>query len=159
MHRTLQHAMNDTLRIFREQVEHRPPTDAQRAEAEPAVARLIEGARADQEARRVTLDWLRTEFDVETPGQKLEAFASLESDAFVEEVRKRRPRSSGRLTPAALSDLRSGYLDQAAPVKQRRTEADALERRLSDLVTDAYNLTPEEVALMWETAPPRTPQW
>jgi len=41
----------------------------------------------------------------------------------------------------------------------RRTEAAALERRLSDLVNQAYKLTPEEVALMWETAPPRTPQW
>jgi hypothetical protein len=32
-----------------------------------------------------------------------------------------------------------------------------LERRLSDLVNEACGLTPDEVALLWETAPPRMP--
>jgi hypothetical protein len=31
------------------------------------------------------------------------------------------------------------------------------ERRVSNLVNQAYGLTPEEVALMWATAPPRMP--
>jgi hypothetical protein len=33
----------------------------------------------------------------------------------------------------------------------------ALEGRLSHLVNQAYGLTPEEIALMWKTAPPRMP--
>lgn len=37
------------------------------------------------------------------------------------------------------------------------TEALQLERTLSDLVNAAYHLTPEEIALMWATAPPRMP--
>jgi hypothetical protein len=36
-------------------------------------------------------------------------------------------------------------------------EALDLERRISDLVNAAYGLTPEEIALMWRTAPPRMP--
>jgi hypothetical protein len=32
-----------------------------------------------------------------------------------------------------------------------------LENDVSDLVNEAYGLTPEEVGLMWETAPPRMP--
>ena len=32
-----------------------------------------------------------------------------------------------------------------------------LERRISDLVNAAYGLTPEEVKLTWQTAPPRMP--
>jgi len=32
-----------------------------------------------------------------------------------------------------------------------------LERRLSDLVNAAYSLTPDEIKLMWATAPPRMP--
>ena len=32
-----------------------------------------------------------------------------------------------------------------------------LERTLSDLINAAYGLTPEEVKLMWATAPPRMP--
>jgi uncharacterized membrane protein YidH (DUF202 family) len=47
------------------------------------VARLVAITRADQQARRTLLDWLRTEFAVASPGQRLEAFATLDSDAFV----------------------------------------------------------------------------
>jgi hypothetical protein len=36
-------------------------------------------------------------------------------------------------------------------------EAAGLERRLHDLVNAAYGLTPEEVRLMWDTAPLRMP--
>jgi hypothetical protein len=36
-------------------------------------------------------------------------------------------------------------------------EAERLEGRLSDLVNEAYGLTPDEVRLMWATAPPRMP--
>ena len=32
-----------------------------------------------------------------------------------------------------------------------------LERTLSDLVNQAYGLTPAEIDLMWQTAPPRMP--
>jgi hypothetical protein len=32
-----------------------------------------------------------------------------------------------------------------------------LERTLSDLVNQAYALTPAEIDLMWKTAPPRMP--
>ncbi len=36
-------------------------------------------------------------------------------------------------------------------------EAPALERTLSDLVNQAYALTPAEIALTWQTAPPLMP--
>ena len=36
-------------------------------------------------------------------------------------------------------------------------EAMKLENEISDLVNKAYGLTPEEVALLWRTAPPRMP--
>lgn len=32
-----------------------------------------------------------------------------------------------------------------------------LEQRLADLVNKAYHLTPDEITLLWETAPPRMP--
>jgi hypothetical protein len=32
-----------------------------------------------------------------------------------------------------------------------------LERTLSDLVNQAHALTPAEIAVMWQTAPPRMP--
>jgi len=42
-------------------------------------------------------------------------------------------------------------------VRQRQTEALGLERRLADLVNQAYGLAPEDVELLWRTAPPRMP--
>jgi len=96
-------------------------------------------------------------FGVEAPGQRLEAFAALDEPAFAEEVRRRRPKAAGKLTPAALRALRDGYAEQATPVRQRQAEALGLERRLADLVNQAYGLTPEDVELLWRTAPPRMP--
>ena len=43
-------------------------------------------------------------------------------------------------------------------VREDRAEAAKLERRLSDLVNRAYGLTPEDVDLLWPTAPPRMPK-
>lgn len=39
----------------------------------------------------------------------------------------------------------------------RDAERLQLERALSDAVNDAYALTPEEIELKWNTAPPRIP--
>jgi len=43
------------------------------------------------------------------------------------------------------------------PAQTLAKEALILERRISDLVNDAFGLTPDDVDLMWETAPPRMP--
>ena len=43
------------------------------------------------------------------------------------------------------------------PARALATETLKLERTLSDLVNQAYALTPAEIALMWQTAPPRMP--
>jgi hypothetical protein len=158
--RHLPHMRDEALRpvgMLMEELPIAPPTDGARGEAEEAVLRLISLARSGQEARRDTLDWLRVEFGVEKPGQKLEDFASLGPDTFVDEVRKRRPKDAGRLTPGALRDLKSGYAEMARPVRRARSEAAGLERKLYDLVNEAYGLTGEEVDLLWKTAPPRMP--
>jgi hypothetical protein len=154
------HGKDEALRFFTEFVERipiAPISDDVIAEVEPAVARLIAIAQADQEARRDTLDWLRSEFGIEQAGQKLAELGSLSADEFIVEVKKRRPKSAGTLTPAGLKALRAGYVEQATPVQQRAHEALTLERRLSDLVNAAYGLTPEDIDLLWRTAPPRMP--
>jgi hypothetical protein len=159
-HRLLQHSMNDTLRMFGEQVGNlpiAPPTDHIRAETERAVARLIEMKKAGYEAQQLLLDWLSTEFEVPEPGKRLENVVDLDQEAFVDEVRKRRPRTAKRLTPAALKALRDGYTEQIMPLQQDKAEAGVLEHKISDLVNSAYGLAPEEMALLWATAPPRMP--
>ena len=43
------------------------------------------------------------------------------------------------------------------PTRTRAAETLTLERTLSDLVNQAYGLAPAEIALLWQTAPPRMP--
>lgn len=44
-----------------------------------------------------------------------------------------------------------------APVRALAAETLKLECVLSDLVNQAYGLTPGQIKLMWQTAPPRMP--
>jgi hypothetical protein len=45
----------------------------------------------------------------------------------------------------------------STPVRARAAETLKLERTLSDLVNQAYGLTPAEIELLWQNAPPRMP--
>lgn len=132
------------------------PAAAIREVAETAVRRLIEITASQQQTQRTVLDWLRVEYAIEKPSQKLAALTGLDSDAFVAEVKKLRGKKQP-LTAASLAALRAEYTQSIEPARALATEALALERTLSDLVNQAYQLTPEEVQLMWDTAPPRMP--
>jgi predicted nucleic acid-binding Zn-ribbon protein len=133
-----------------------PPTDEIRSQIEPLVSRLIEITKANQEAKQDILDWLRLEQDIEKTGRKLEDFANLDLDTFTKEVKKRRPKGAD-FSPKRMKAVREAYNDYAPEVQTRQTEAQQLEQQLSDLVNQAYGLTPEEIDLLWRTAPPRMP--
>ncbi|TMC24006.1 MAG: hypothetical protein E6J34_01205 [Chloroflexi bacterium] len=133
--RYLPHMMHDTLSPVGELMQSlpiAPPTDAIRAEIEPAVARLIH-----------------------EPGKRLENGLELDYETFEKEVRKRHPKKS--LTNAASKRLRAGYNKHITDFRKLKTETAKLERKISDLVNNAYGLTPEEIALLWKTAPPHMP--
>jgi hypothetical protein len=107
---------------------------------------------------------LQIEYKIEKLGNKLEDFATLEFPDFVEEVRKRMPKpktakkSSDPLSIPAFTALRKAHNDYVPEINSRKNEALKLEQRLSDLINQAYQLTPEEIDLMWKIAPPRMPQ-
>jgi len=158
-HRYFGHMINDAITPTGEKMVSlpiAPPTDAIRAEVEPATHRLIELTKTRRARIHDVLNWLRVEFAVTTPGQKLEAFARLDESAFVDEVKKRRPKTP-QLTPAGLRTLTSTFRDYAAQIAMLDAESDGLERRVSDLVNVAYGLSAAEIDLMWRTAPPRMP--
>jgi len=134
-----------------------PPTDAIRSESEDLVSKLIEITKMNQEAHQDVLNWLHLEQSVSKPGQKLEDFAMLNIQDFVKEIRGRRPNAAGGLSPTVIKEIQQVYNDYAPAIQTRRAEALKLECRLSDLVNQAYGLTPEEIDLMWKTAPPRMP--
>ncbi len=154
------HGANETLRlknIYTEIIPIAPPTDEIRAEVEPAVQQLIEFTKANQQATREMLDWFRVEHGIDKAGNKLSDFATLSLDDFLQEVKKRRPKNAGNLGPKDLKTLKEAYGDYALPIQHRRRDGLVLEHRISDLVNQAYSLTPEDIDLMWKTAPPRMP--
>lgn len=160
MWRNTSHGKDEALRLFTQFIEAlpiAPPTDEIRAEVEPAVQKLIDFTKANQQATREILDWLQVEHGIEKPGNKLSDFASLSLDDFMQEVKKRRPKKAGNLGPRDIKTLKDAYGDYAHPIQSRRAEGLTLEHRISDLVNQAYGLTPEEIDLMWKTAPPRMP--
>ena len=53
--------------------------------------------------------------------------------------------------------MRDEYTRTIEPSRALAAETLKLERTLSDLVNQAYGLTPPEIALMWQTTPPRMP--
>ena len=51
--------------------------------------------------------------------------------------------------------MRDEYTRTIAPARALAAETLNLERTLSDLVNQAYALTPADIELVWQTAPPR----
>ena len=58
---------------------------------------------------------------------------------------------------AAAFTLCEEYARRIEPARALAAETLNLERTLSNLVNQAYGLTPAEIDLMWKTAPPRMP--
>jgi hypothetical protein len=58
---------------------------------------------------------------------------------------------------AEIARMKWEYADNLIPARNAALKTLTIERKLSDLVNAAYGLTPDEVALMWRTAPPRMP--
>ena len=132
------------------------PTAATRTAIEIAARRLIDITASQQQTQHTVLDWLRVEYAIEKPSNKLQALTDLDSDAFIAEVKKLRGKSLP-LTAASLAALRAEFTNSIGPARVLAAETLQLERSLSDLINQAYGLTPDEVQLMWATAPPRMP--
>ena len=157
--RTAQHGKDEALRFFSPFVEALPlprPDDVQRETAARVVKELVLLRDEGHSTRSALLDWLAVEHEVTKPSQKLAELFSLSLDNFVEQVRQARGKQK-LLSAAALRNLREEHARTIAPLAQRFAEAARLEAELSDLVCEAYGLTPEEIELMWQTAPPRMP--
>ena len=65
------------------------------------------------------------------------------------------PDGANHLGP--VNALREEYTRTIEPARTLAAETLKLECALNDLVNQAYGLTPAEIALMWQTAPPRMP--
>ena len=101
-------------------------------------------------------DWLKHSLGIDRPKGALSHMAGLDTDAFVKAVAGALPKKQ-KLTAAEIAELKREHAVTLEPARKARAEIFALERKSSDLVNEAYGLTPMEVDLMWRTAPPRMP--
>jgi hypothetical protein len=63
----------------------------------------------------------------------------------------------GTVTSAELRRLREEFETAAAALQALVRRANQLEREVAALVNEAYGLSPDEIELLWRTAPPRMP--
>src|ERR1017187_1039561 len=157
--RYLPHMKDEALSPVAFRMEELPiaePTPSIRAAAEKAVRRLIEITSHQQQTQRTLLDWLRVEYAIEKPSNRLLAATDLDSDTWVSEVKRIRGKKQP-LSSSGLHALRDQDPPTIAPARALAAETLTLERTLSDLVNQAYGLTPAEIELLWQTAPPRMP--
>ena len=155
--RTAQHGKDEALRMFTDHV-LTLPIAAQSNDGGFAteVASVVDLAAADHAGVAAMLDVLRVEYQVEKPGNALSDFPSLDSEDFVREVKTRRPKGS-HLSPPALKALRELYESEVPKILERRATILGHERTIAAAVHDAYGLTPDDLKLLRETAPPRMP--
>ncbi len=69
-------------------------------------------------------------------------------------------KARGRSKPLSVAEVKRSkqeHVTTVVPLQPLADEARTLDSRVSDLVNAAYGLTPDEIALMWQTAPPRMP--
>ena len=82
------------------------------------------------------LDWLRVEYEIEKPSNKLLAVTDLDSDTWVGEVKRIRGNKLP-LTAAGVQGLRAEYTRTIEPARALAAETLKLECALSDLVNQA----------------------
>jgi len=152
--RRAQHGKDEALRYFTSFVEDYPVPAAR--DVSEDVDRLAFRKTTLRNASSAICDWLRHEFGVEKFGRTLADPHTLNADAFVTAVCAALPKSR-KWSAAEIGRLKKEHGDTLIPARKAADDILALERKLSDLVNAAYGLTPDEVALMWRTAPPRMP--
>ncbi len=115
----------------------------------------LKGGRTD--GLRKMIDWLQSEFGLEKISNKLRELITLSADELVAEVKKLMPRRRNSFSATELHRLKQEHATMVVPLKANHDRSEMLERQLSALVNEAFGLTPEDVKLIQETAPPRMP--
>jgi len=117
---------------------------------------IIEQKLLIAERRAQIADWIEHSIVVDKRSTVLRNPAVLTSDEFVSAVIGSLPKRV-KLSAAKISELRREHADTLEPARQAHAQIFSLESRVSDLINNAYGLTPRDTALMWRTAPPRMP--
>jgi len=155
--RTAQHGKDEALRYFADWLNEFPvpvPTVAQRDAAAKFVDQLTDLARRRRDGQTAIVDWLHITLGVDRASKSLQNVAALDLDAFLASVKKARGRA---LEIQDVKLLKKQHEVHVVPLRALSQKAMQIEQQLSVTVNMAYGLTPEELKLLWDTAPPRMP--
>jgi len=153
------HGKDEALRFIREYVEGLPiaqPSQSLQPQATEIVNQLISRKKDLAETFALLRDWYTVEMSIVKPNKLLLEPFALTSDQFVDRIRRGRG-IQRPLSAAGVQAVRDEYARTVRPMQAALREAERLEWHLSDLVNEACGLTPDEIHLMWATAPPRMP--
>ena len=162
-HRIFTKSLSGSIRPFGFQFETlpiAPPTDEIREQVEPKVSRLIQLTKSNQQNYRDVLEWMSSRFKIKKLGQKLERFADLSQEEFLDEVRRRIPKKGKKSHSLGVHDQKEAkeiHNEYGLQIQRSKQEILQLEHQVADLVNLSYGLTPAELQLMWQTAPPKMP--
>lgn len=157
--RGAQHAKDEALRYFSTFVDAYPiPLPSSKAEASAAelISSLSNASKSVDQARRGLADWYQHTMEISKANRSLLNPFDMHIDDFINQIANQRGKRNP-LSSVALRSIREEYANTVRPVQLKVRETEQLERCLNDLVNEAYGLTPDEVRLMWNTAPPRMP--
>lgn len=157
--RFLPHMKDEALSPMGFKMEHLPVARLKASARDTAAkhaATLVKMTSEQQACTVEVTDWLNHSFGIEKAKGALANVTSLDADELVSAVASGLPKKR-KLTAAEIAELKREQAATIEPARQARSEILSLERKLSDLVNTAYGLTPEEIELMWRTAPPRMP--
>jgi restriction endonuclease TaqI-like protein len=157
--RYLPHMKDEALSPMGYKMERLPiaePSAASRDEIANAVNRLIAIHRDIHGARSSLADWYHHAHEIKKVSTNLLEPFTLDADQFVTEIKKALGRKAN-LSAAGVRAIKEEHARSIAPARGLLAEAGRLERKIGNLVNQAYGLTREEVQLMWATAPPRMP--
>jgi hypothetical protein len=123
---------------------------------EQLVTSLVASTQQVESANSTVISWLYHQFGISKLSRELSNTTIHDSNGFISAARRSVPKGR-KWTAADIAELKREHAATIEPARLVRAEIFNLERRLSDLVNEAYGLTPDDVALMWRTAPPRMP--
>lgn len=155
--RFLPHMKDDALSPVAFLMESFPvvhPTKTTRARVEQHASRLIKLAESFCQKRASFLQWVTHETGISKLPISVESPWQLRQEEFLLALKKAGLKHS---SPAVLQHLTQTFETESASLRANRIEALQLERQLDELILKIYKLTPDEITLLRQTAPPRSP--
>jgi hypothetical protein len=157
MYRECPHMKDEAITLQSFKLEAFPVPEMARKVCEQPARRIVQLTAQNQSKVRQFLASVSESAGKVNLGTKLESYATLDEPDFIAALKDCARKSDRPLAPTAQASLVQTWRKSRAEVRRLTREICTLEIELHHRVFDLYGLTPDEVRLLRETAPPRCP--